>query len=65
VTADSTDIDALLDSIATHLEECRAAAAVAADGDTDGLVALGAEVDEMAAELARLKAAVSSPSFGA
>lgn len=59
----SDEMVALLDSIAERVEECRAAIQTAAEGDPDALTALGAEVDEMADDMARLKAAVSTPAF--
>jgi hypothetical protein len=57
-------IERSLDGIAAHVEECRAAAATAADGDPSALTELSREVDAMAAEIAQLKAAVSAPTLG-
>ncbi len=59
------EITALLDAIAATVEECRAATATAAEGDPDALRELAAEVDSMAERVARLKASVSAPAFGA
>ncbi|HET9013260.1 MAG TPA: hypothetical protein VFN38_15645 [Gemmatimonadaceae bacterium] len=54
-------IAAKLDAIEARLGECRAAVAVAAEGDPDVLKQLGEEVDAMARDVAELKAAVSGP----
>ena len=54
-------LTAKLDAIEARLAECRAAVAVAADGDPDALKELGEEVDAMARDVAELKAAVSGP----
>jgi len=56
-------IDRHLDAVAAHVAECRAAAAVVAEGDPSALVELSREVDAMAACVAELKAAVSSPAL--
>lgn len=56
-------IERSLDGIAAHVEECRAAAAIAADGDPSALEDLSREVDAMAAQIAELKAAVSGPTL--
>jgi hypothetical protein len=61
VESETDAIGAKLDAIQSRLGECRAAVAVAAEGDPDALRQLGEEVDAMARDVAELKAAVSGP----
>jgi hypothetical protein len=58
------EIDARLDALARGLEEARAAAATAREGDPGALAELTGTVDAMAAELAALKSATASTRLG-
>ena len=50
-----------LDTIAVHVDECRAACEVARSGDPTALAEVAAVVDAMATEVAALKAACAPP----
>lgn len=58
VTFDSADAHARLDALAAKLEECRAALLVADEGDPTALESMRGTVDEMASDLAVLRASV-------
>ncbi len=55
---DSADAHARLDALAEKLEECRAALLVADEGDPTALESMRGTVDEMATDLAVLRASV-------
>ena len=63
VSLSTADIDTRLDAIAEHLDECRAAAATAAEGDPQALNDLHREVDALAEDVAALKAATRPPAL--
>jgi hypothetical protein len=54
------EIERTLATVQEHLDQCRAALAIAREGDATALEALPAEVDAMAAAVAGLKAASSA-----
>ena len=54
------DVLSRLAAIEARVQECRAAAQVALEGDPSALEQLDGEVDAMAADVAALKAATSS-----
>lgn len=58
VSFEPADAHARLDAIAAKVEECRAAVQTAEEGDPTALEAMRATVDDMAADLAVLRAAV-------
>lgn len=58
VSFDPTDAHARLDALAAKVEECRAAVQTAEEGDPTALEAMRATVDDMAGDLAVLRAAV-------
>lgn len=58
VAFEPTDAHTRLDALAAKLEECRAAVQTAEEGDPTALEAMRATVDDMAADLAVLRAAV-------
>lgn len=53
----------MLAKVVDGVEECRAAAATADEGDPDALRALSTEVDLLAERVAQLKALVSTPAL--
>jgi hypothetical protein len=55
-----TEVRARLESIGTRLREAQAAADVMAEGDASAAAELEAELDGMAADIAALKAGVST-----
>jgi hypothetical protein len=54
------DIERQLDAVQEHVEQCRAALAIAREGDPSAMQDLSAEVDLMAAAVAELKATSSA-----
>lgn len=54
------EIERTLAAVQEHVDQCRAALAIAREGDASALEALSAEVDAMAAAVAELKAASSA-----
>jgi hypothetical protein len=54
------EIERTLAAVQEHVDQCRAALAIAREGDATALEALSAEVDAMAAAVAELKAASSA-----
>ena len=54
------EIERSLAAIAEHVEQCRAALAIAREGDATAMQDLAAEVDLMAAAVAELKATSSA-----